>query len=154
MNPLHTLRIIGTALLLAGSAATSTYAFDTSPKVSKDPEFQKAKDQIEKKDWTGAVTTLEPYTTANPKNADGFNLLGFSYRHLKRYDEALVAYNKALTLDPKHRGAHEYIGEAYIELGQLDKAKEHLDALDKLCFFPCEEYSELKEALEDARKKH
>ena len=141
------------ALFIALLAQTSAQAFDTSPKVSKDPEFQKANDQIEKKDWAAAVTTLEPYTGAHPKNADGFNLLGYSYRHLKRYDDALKAYNQALTLDPKHRGAHEYIGEAYIELGQLDKAKEHLDALDKLCFFPCEEYSELKEELEEARKK-
>lgn len=142
------------AILMVVSMQTPTLAFDSSPKNPADAELKKAKDQIEKKDWTGAVATLEPYTQAHEKSADGFNLLGFSYRHLKRYDEALVAYNKALTIDPKHRGAHEYIGEAYIELGQLDKAKEHLDALDKLCFFPCEEYSELKEALEDARKKH
>lgn len=141
------------AFFIALLAQTSAQAFDSSPKVSKDPEFQKAKSQIEKKDWPAAVATLEPFTAANPKDADGFNLLGYSYRHLKRYDDALKAYNKALTLDPKHRGAHEYIGEAYIEMGQLDKAQEHLNALDKLCFFPCEEYSELKEELEEARKK-
>ncbi len=64
--------------------------------------------------------------------------------------EALAAYNKALALDPKHRGAHEYIGEAYLQLGRLDKAKVHLDALDKLCFLPCEEYTDLKKAYEAA----
>ena len=66
----------------------------------------------------------------------------------KRYDESLVAYKQALTLDPKHRGAHEYIGMAYIQMGQPAKAREHLAALDKICTFSCEEYRDLKKALE------
>jgi hypothetical protein len=56
-------------------------------------------------------------------------------------------YNEALRIDPKHRGAHEYIGEAYLMVNNLPKAKEHLGALDKLCFFPCSEYTELKNAI-------
>ena len=55
---------------------------------------------------------------------------------------------RRLTIDPKHRGAHEYIGEAYLILGDLPKAKEHLAALDKLCFLPCEEYTDLKKAVQ------
>jgi len=48
-------------------------------------------------------------------------------------------YNEALRIDPEHRGAHEYLGEAYLMVGNLAKAKEHLAVLDKLCFFPCDE---------------
>ena len=35
------------------------------------------------------------------------------------------------------------------------KAKQHLAALDKLCFLPCEEYSDLKKAIAayEARRK-
>lgn len=113
-------------------------------------ELKPARALIAKKDWAGAADALATYTRANPTNADGFNLLGYSYRHLKRYDESLAAYNQALALDPKHRGAHEYIGEAYLQLGQFAKAKVHLDALDKLCFLPCEEYTDLKKAYEAA----
>ena len=123
-----------------------------TPSAPADPELTKARELVAKKDWSSAVTTLERFTKANPANADGFNLLGYSYRNLKRYDEALVAYNQALKLDPKHLGAHEYIGVAYIQMGQLDKAKEHLDALDKICLFSCEEYRDLKKAYEEARK--
>ena len=72
-------------------------------------------------------------------------------RNQKKYDESLVAYKQALTLNPKHKGAHEYIGEAYIQMGQLDKAKEHLAILDKLCFFSCEEYRDLKKAITQAQ---
>ena len=128
----------------------SSFAADTGPTApaAVDKEMQAARAQIAKKDWTAAVATLEPYTKANAKSADGFNLLGYSYRNLKRYDESLVAYKQALTLDPKHKGAHEYIGIAYIQMGQPAKAREHLAALDKICTFSCEEYRDLKKALE------
>ncbi|MDI1272273.1 hypothetical protein [Polaromonas sp.] len=56
-------------------------------------------------------------------------------------------YGEALRLNPKHRGAHEYVGEAYLMVGDLAKAKQHLAALDKLCFMPCEEYTDLKKAI-------
>jgi hypothetical protein len=32
-------------------------------------------------------------------------------------------------------------------MGQLDKAKERLKVLDGACFFGCEEYTDLKEAI-------
>jgi cytochrome c-type biogenesis protein CcmH/NrfG len=96
------------------------------------------------------MPVLEAYVKANPKSADGFNLLGYSYRNLKKYDESLVAYKQALTLDPKHRGAHEYIGIAYVQMGQMDKARDHLAQLNKICTFSCEEYRDLKKAIEAA----
>ncbi len=134
------------SVMLSGSSL----AADITPAApaAVDTEMQAARAQIAKKDWAAAVKTLEPYTKANAKSADGFNLLGYSYRNLKRFDESLVAYKQALTLDPKHRGAHEYIGIAYIQMGQPAKAREHLAALDKICTFSCEEYRDLKKALE------
>jgi Flp pilus assembly protein TadD len=134
--------------VLSMMMSLSSFAADTTPASEPDPGIKQAKAQIAKKDWAGAVTTLEVFTAANVKNADGFNLLGYSYRHMKRYDESLVAYKKALALDPKHKGAHEYIGLAYIQMRQPAKAGEHLAALDKLCTFTCEEYRDLKKALE------
>jgi tetratricopeptide (TPR) repeat protein len=110
-----------------------------------------AKTAIARKDWAGAQAVLEPYTASNPRSADGFNLLGYSLRNQKKYDDSLVAYKQALTLDPKHRGAHEYIGMAYVQMGQLDKAKEHLASLDKICPFSCEEYRDLKKAIAEVK---
>ncbi len=129
----------------------ASWAADTEPSTpAPASELTQARQLINQKNWTGAVDMLGSFTRANPGNADGFNLLGYSLRHLKRYDESLAAYKQALTIDPKHRGAHEYIGEAYIQLGQLDKAKQHLDALDRICTFSCEEYRDLKRAYEAA----
>ena len=140
-------------LLLATCLLASTFAFaaDTSPPSPRDTELEKAKSAIARKNWPAAQAVLEPYTAANPGSADGFNLLGYSLRNLKKYDESLVAYKQALTLDPKHKGAHEYIGMAYIQMGQLDKAKEHLASLDKICTFSCEEYRDLKKAIAQAQ---
>lgn len=138
------------AVLLLGDPLAQAADIGPGPPASDD--LRQARTLIEKKDWPAAVELLATYTRTNPQNADSFNLLGYSYRHLKRYDESLAAYNKALALNPRHRGAHEYIGEAYIQLGQLDKAKEHLDALNRLCFLPCEEYSDLKKSYEAALK--
>ena len=148
MSPFKSLA--GLLVILCSQLAWSA---DTEPSTpAPASELTQARQLIGQKNWAGAIEVLGSFTRANPSNADGFNLLGYSLRHLKRYDESLAAYNKALTIDPKHRGAHEYIGEAYIQLGQLDKAKQHLDALDKICTFSCEEYRDLKKAYELANK--
>jgi len=141
-------RLCFAVCLLASSLA---FAADTSPPTPRDTELEKAKTAIARKDWTAAQAVLEPYTAANPRSADGFNLLGYSLRNLKKYGESLVAYKQALTLDPKHKGAHEYIGIAYVQMGQLDKAKEHLASLDKICPLSCEEYRDLKKAIAQAQ---
>jgi cytochrome c-type biogenesis protein CcmH/NrfG len=142
------IRLVLCACLFASSLV---FAADTSPPAPRDTELEKAQSAIARKDWPAALAVLETYTATNPRSADGFNLLGYSLRNQKKYDESLVAYKRALTLDPKHRGAHEYIGIAYVQMGQLDKAKEHLASLDKICPYSCEEYRDLKKAIAQAQ---
>jgi tetratricopeptide (TPR) repeat protein len=98
--------------------------------------------------FTTAIPLLEAVITRDGKNADAYNWLAYATRRSGDPAKAIPIYQKALTLDPKHRGAHEYIGEAYLQLNDLAKAKEHLAALDRLCFFPCSQYSDLKKAVE------
>ena len=145
---MHILRFILAASLFF---STIVFAADTSTPTQRDGELEKAIAAITRNDWAAAQAVLEPYIVSNPRNADGFNLLGYSLRNQKKYDESLVAYKQALTLDPKHRGAHEYIGIAYVQMGQMDKAKEHLASLDKICTFSCEEYRDLKKAIAEAK---
>ena len=67
---------------------------------------------------------------------------------------AFSAYNAALKLNPQHKAAHEYIGEAYLLTGDIGKAEQHLTELQKLCTpMPCEEYKDLRRALDDYKKK-
>jgi tetratricopeptide (TPR) repeat protein len=68
--------------------------------------------------------------------------------------EALDYYQKALQIDPEHRGANEYLGELYLQMDRLDLALERLKVLDDDCFFGCKEFDELEDAIEDYRAKN
>jgi tetratricopeptide (TPR) repeat protein len=95
---------------------------------------------------------LQRAADREPRNADAFNWLAYATRRNGDPAGSIPIYQKALAIDPKHRGAHEYIGEAYLILGNLAKAKEHLARLDSLCLLPCSEYSDLKKAVERYEK--
>ena len=116
---------------------------------SEDPAVKTAKGALSAGDYASAQLSLKVALAADPGNADLHNLYAYSLRKGANPDMALVFkhYQEALRLDPKHRGAQEYIGEAYLMVNDLPKAKEHLAALDKLCFFGCAEYDELKKAI-------
>ena len=79
---------------------------------------------------------------------DVLNYLGYAHRRLGRFDESLAYYQQALALDPMHRGANEYLGELYVELGEIDRAEERLAVLDRACPFGCAEYEDLKRRIE------
>ncbi len=146
---MNKIKLLSLALSLACCLAPARGA-DTGPATTVDSELARARDLVAAKNWSAAAPALEAYVRANPGNADGFNLLGYSLRHLKQYDRSLAAYQQALKLDARHKGAHEYIGMAYVEMKQLDKAREHLAALDKICRVACEECRDLKKAIEAA----
>ena len=146
------------AVLLAAPAASSIWAADTDtpkPEPKKDAIIEDARAAIAQKDWTRAQGVLQQGISRNAQNADYHNLYAYSIRKSASPNMNLVFkhYNEALRLDPNHRGAHEYIGEAYLMVGNLPKAKEHLSALDRLCFFPCSEYSDLKKAVAEFETK-
>jgi tetratricopeptide (TPR) repeat protein len=75
--------------------------------------------------------------------------MGYSLRKMTPPDYAAADkyYNDALRIDPRHKGALEYSGELYLILGKLPEAEQRLATLDKVCFFPCEEYTDLKSAV-------
>ena len=140
-------------LLVIGNAA---YAADSSPSAARsDPLIERYNAAAERQDWKSAAATMDEALRANPGSADYHNLYAYSLRRSGTSDMDVVFkhYNEALRLDPKHRGAHEYIGEAYLMVGNVAKAKEHLSALDKICFFGCSEYTDLKKAIADAETK-
>jgi hypothetical protein len=69
-------------------------------------------------------------------------------------EPGLSSFQGVSSINPKHRGAHEYAGEAYLAVNDPPKAKQHLAALDRLCFFPCEEYTDLKKAVASYEETH
>ena len=138
---------LGTAPF-AGAADTPTETPSFKPAgPSVKERLSVARKAIDAKDWNKALNELNLAAREDPRNADVQNLLGYSLRNSGQLDKAFTAYNNALRLDPKHKGAHEYIGIAYLQLKQPAKAQEHLVALKGICGDNCEETQDLAKAI-------
>lgn len=112
-----------------------------------DPNYTRAKAMIEARDYANALPLLQQVVAKDTKNADAYNLMGFATRKSGNANGSLQYYQQALAIDPRHLGAHEYIGEAYLMLDQPAQAEQHLARLDSLCVFGCAEYRLLKTAM-------
>jgi Tfp pilus assembly protein PilF len=147
---------LATSMLLAASvatlASTPVFAADTPKGPSANERLEVARKAIDAKDWSRAMFELNQAVREEPRNADVHNLLGYSYRKRAAPDitKAFEHYKTALSLNPKHKGAHEYIGEAYLVDKKPAEAEKHLAALEAICGNKtCEEYADLAKALAD-----
>ena len=148
---------IAAALMLAPAAVYAVGGSDgpSSPSASaKDSRYATAEKAVQAKDYKRAVAILEDVVRDDPKHADASNYLGYGHRQLGDFDKALAFYTRALEVKPDHRGAHEYLGELYLQMGKLEKAEKLLAQLDKICFFSCQEYSELQKAIQMYKTSH
>jgi Flp pilus assembly protein TadD len=152
VKPLHRSLMIALIALPGIALAAETPSMSAAP---RDPVLERVAAATAKNDWSEAQAILRQALARNPDNADYHNLYAYSIRKGPSPDMSLVFkhYNEALRINPDHRGAHEYLGEAYLMVGNVAKAKEHLSVLDKLCFFPCDEYSDLKKGIADYERK-
>ena len=131
--------------LLVGASVTGAFAVDVV--TSRDaPELASVRAKIKAKDFKGALEELTPMLQTH-QHADVYNLMGFSLRKTGDYKQAYTFYRKALDFDPEHKGALEYLGELYVETGQVDKARENAVLLKKLCPSGCEELADLEKAI-------
>lgn len=134
--------------VLAGPAAGERSYNDPS----LNENFRNGSTLIEYEMYDEAIRYLKKAETEEPQNADVKNLIAYSYRKLGQYRVAYQYYQQALKLDPNHKGAHEYLGELYVNIRRLDKAQEQLAVLQKLCTTACEEYKRLHKAIEDYKQ--
>ena len=128
-------------------ASTAMAAGSSSSSTKKDSYYDQGVKAVKSANYNKAVKLFNKVVATKPTDADAWNYLGFSNRKLKKFDLALSAYQKALSIDPKHRGANEYLGELYLQTDDLAKAKERLKKLDDICTFGCEEFDDLKAAI-------
>lgn len=115
-------------------------------------KYKDAVSAVEHKDYKGAIALLKDVLDNDGRNADALNYMGYSYRKLGNYDLALAYYKKALAVDPDHKGANEYLGEAYLEMKQPTLADAQLVRLQKICGSDCDAYKQLKTAIDGFRK--
>jgi len=138
------------ALVLLTAAGSPAWANGGSS--GGDSRMQPYQKLIDAKQYQQAIDQLEKALAKKPKDADLLNLAAYSHRQLGHYETALDLYQKALAIEPRHRGANEYLGELYLKMGDLEKAQGRLAVLDDACFFGCEEYDDLKAAIEKYRQ--
>ena len=149
-----TARALAIAFLVLGSGGRALADGDRTikPDPAQDTAYTTAVQAIEAGRFAEAIPLLEGVVARDARNADAYNWLGYAVRRTGDPPRAIPIYQKALDIDPKHRGAHEYVGEAYLLLGDVDKARQHLARLNALCLLPCSEYRDLKKAIETFEK--
>jgi tetratricopeptide (TPR) repeat protein len=98
---------------------------------------------INQERYGDALVALNRAQAAVGPHPDVLNYMGFANRHLGRFDQAIAYYHEALRLDPNHLGANEYLGELYLQLGDVPNARRQLARLDRLCAYGCAQREEL-----------
>lgn len=145
---------IGAALLVnpasadsgGGSSMPNTpRSQDSSTKT--DTTYADAIALVKAEKFAEAIPLLEKVVERAPGHADALNHLGYCHRKLRNFEQAHGYYKRALEADPRHLGAHEYLGELYLMQDQLPKAEEMLRKLGALCPAGCEQRDMLQEAI-------
>jgi len=138
-------------------AADSPSSISNTPRTTVSERLATARTAIAAKDWGRAVTELSAAAREEPRNADVHNLLGYSYRKRATPDitKAFEHYYTALKIDPRHKGAHEYIGEAFLMEKRPIEAEKHLADLEKICGNKtCAEYADLSKSIAEFKAKN
>ncbi|MDF3935799.1 tetratricopeptide repeat protein [Pseudomonas citronellolis] len=91
-------------------------------------------------------------TMRQPNTAEALNYRGYATRKLGRVDEGIGYYLQSVRLDPKYPKVREYLGEAYVQQGRLDLAREQLHSIQGLCGKGCEEYRDLAGAIAQSER--
>ncbi len=146
--------LLGFGVALLGGQASSAASF--GPATPKPPsiDYVAGKKAADAGDYQTAIEKLKKAVATDPQSADAYNLLGYSYRKLGDTDAAFENYRTALLIDWSHRGAHEYLGELYLEMDNLAEAEKLVQSLGKSCTYSCVEYRELKEEIAKYKAAH
>lgn len=148
---------LGAALLAAtptiGYAAGSGDDTEASEPSVRD-NYRSAVRAVEAKNFRKAISLLNKVIDEKPRHPDALNYLGFSHRKLGDYARGVTYYKKALSLEADHKGANEYLGQAYVELGNMVGAEKQLTTLKSICGTRCDEYKSLKAAIDAAKARN
>jgi tetratricopeptide (TPR) repeat protein len=144
---------VALALLLRGAGAVQSDDGDDQALVA-DADYAGGLAALKAGDAASALQRFQSALKRFPDAANLHNELGYSHRKLGQFDKAFEHYKRALAIDPRHRGAHEYIGEAYLQVGDVPSAEKHLAALRSICLLPCDELKDLQTAIEAHRARN
>ena len=111
---------------------------------SVDTQYFAAVALINKGEYQAAFNDLSVTQAVAGPHPDITTYMGYTQRKLGNYDVAKSYYAMALDVAPNHKGANEYLGELYVETGEINLAKAQLAKLETICSFGCIEEDELR----------
>jgi tetratricopeptide (TPR) repeat protein len=135
--------------LVAGAAWAAPSADADDQALNADADYAAGRAALTAGQFNAALGKFQLALRRFPAAADLHNELGFTHRKLRQMDKAFEHYKVALNIDPRHRGAHEYIGEAYLMVGDVASAEKHLATLRSICLLPCQEMEDLRQAIDE-----
>jgi tetratricopeptide (TPR) repeat protein len=132
--------------------------YETTPTTPTDPDYADGIAAFKRGDWHSVIDSLTRVVAQRPWHDNAYSLLGYASRKLGHYQQALGYYQQALELNPHHRGALEYLGEAYVEMGCTAQAHTVLTRLQAACIqlrgtawqSTCTEWQQLKAVIDAA----
>ncbi len=120
-------------------------------------DYTSAKRLIKHQEYASAIPHLEAALRQHPRDADIMNYLGYTHRMVgvseqadardKDFQASLAFYQAALAIDPLHKGVHEYLGELFLQMNNLNAAHHEMNELVILCPDGCDERDALAKAL-------
>jgi Flp pilus assembly protein TadD len=143
--------LLGLFSLVASPVVAAGSSDGSSEETASSTEFdyEEAKALVDSGDFVAALPILIGLTNSDARNADAWNLLGYTQRKLGHMDESSAAYLTVLTINPDHLGALEYQGELFVDTGKPDLARANLARLQSLCG-DCEQAEDLAKAIQAA----
>ncbi|MGD0866633.1 MAG: tetratricopeptide repeat protein [Rhizomicrobium sp.] len=97
--------------------------------------------------YADAIPYLSRAHSERPHDADILAYLGFAHHMVGDDDLALEIYQRALTEDPNHLLAHDFLGELYLSRHDIKSAQAQLAALTSLCPSGCDETASLSKSI-------
>jgi len=95
---------------------------DKDKDIEADTLIETGKACMEKGDYDGAIDSFRKILTLY-ENPEVYYNIGYIRAAQKRYDESILAFRRAISIDQKFARAFEALGEVYLKIGLNDKAE-------------------------------
>lgn len=113
-----------------------------------DSIFEAGRDLAYAGRYDEAITVLT--MAANKRDPRILNFLGYAHRKSGRVTVGLGYYQEALLVDPNYTLVREYLGEAYLQIGDVKNAENQLAEIKARKGTDCDEYRVLSAQIDKA----
>jgi predicted Zn-dependent protease len=114
-------------------------------RLDQDQVYSVAYWQAKRGEYAAALATLR--TAENQNDPRIQTMMGFTLRKLGQVDEAMGYYQRVLAAYPDRTTTRQYLGEAFLQIGDVVRAREQLAEIGKRCGVSCEDYQLLADEI-------